>query len=74
MDSESSRNVRRRIVVAADEEEETEQSRSALDNEDEVISNPDEAINEDISDADEAEGEDLAENWLEYVTNYLLPQ
>ena len=53
MDPDDGYNKRRRIVI--DDEDE-----------DEVISNPDELIDENINEDDE-EGEDLAENWLEYV-------
>jgi hypothetical protein len=50
MDPSGSPTKRRRIVIEDDEQEE-------------VISNPDELIDENVSDEDD--GEDLAENWLE---------
>lgn len=37
------------------------------DNEEEVGSNPDELIDENVSDPDEGDGEDLNDNWLKCV-------
>jgi hypothetical protein len=50
---EESANKRRRIIIDDDEDNE------------EVISNPDEFIDENFDEDEEGEGEDLQENWME---------